>query len=573
MSKRLFLLMAIMVVVKGSAWAAKINQVTLLTQAPTQYQKTEWDLLLSAGWKNPYLYSDIALDLIIVAPTGKKQTVPAFYVSGSSGSESLWKARYTPAEVGSFQYVFVLNQKDKNPIQTEPAYFSVKTGTAKGILHAHDNWTFRFDNGELFRGIGENICWESRDEDDSRYFRALHEASRFNYDDMVVKLAENGGNFFRVWMIYWNLPVDWKTVSNNRRYQNSTARFNESAMKRMDELVDLCDSLGVHMMVALDSHAGYLGLGWDLNPYNLKNGGSAKTPAEFFTLKSAREQYKCKLRLMVARWGYSPSIAAWEFFNEIDNVMYAGKPEEHIGDAVIVDWHDDMSRFLDAIDPFDHIITTSISHRDVEGLNSLKYIDVNQRHIYKNTQSIPATINEYVQKFQKPYLIGEFGYEWDWSKNFLDFANEMDSDFKRGLWYGLFSPTPMLPMSWWWEFFEDRGMMRYFKNVREIHENMLQSGQGSYQSIAVAAQAADLVSYGVRCGNKSYIYLFNPLETEQTVELNIAPDPGARPGLQYYDCELGLYHSVFAVTYADGILAIPDFKLQPKSDVVLILNQ
>jgi hypothetical protein len=42
----------------------------------------------------------------------------------------------------------------------------------------------------------------------------------------------------------------------------------------------------------------------------------------------------------------------------------------------------------------------------------------------------------------------------------------MDSDFKRGLWYGLFSLTPILPMSWWWEYFDNRKTDEYFKKIR-----------------------------------------------------------------------------------------------------------
>lgn len=129
--------------------------------------------------------------------------------------------------------------------------------SAKGFLSPNSVWTFRYDNGELFRGIGENICWESRDSDDSKFFRALYEEKRFNYDFMVTKLAANCGDFFRTWIIYWNLPVDWKTVKNNSRYQNTTSPYNESGMKRMDQLVKLCDSLGIHMMLAFESHAGY----------------------------------------------------------------------------------------------------------------------------------------------------------------------------------------------------------------------------------------------------------------------------------------------------------------------------
>lgn len=441
------LIITVLLVVFSISLRAQILKTELLQTKVNQYQKTEWNLVLKASWSNPYAFSEIALDMILTSPSGKQLALPCYYESGKSGDESVWKARFTARETGVYSYYFKLEENGKIVSSTSKAEFNVNPSKDKGFLNPNDFWTLRYDNGELFRGIGENICWESRDVDDSKYFKALHEDKRFNYNYMLTKLAANGGNFFRTWMIYWNLPVDWKTVINNSRYQNTTSPYNESGMKRMDQLVELCDSLGIHMMLALESHVGYMGIGWDISNYNVANGGFAKTPLEFFTLQKAREQYKNKLRLMVARYGYSPAIGAWEFFNEIDNAMYNVKPEDQLPPSAITSWHDEMSTFLKGIDPFKHIVTTSVSHRDIEGMNDLKNIDINQKHMYKNTAAIPGTIREYTQKHNKPYVIGESGYEWDWSKNFNDFASEMDADFKHALWLGLFSPTPVLPMS------------------------------------------------------------------------------------------------------------------------------
>lgn len=38
---------------------------------------------------------------------------------------------------------------------------------------------------------------------------------------------------------------------------------------------------------------------------------------DFFTNERARADYKQRLRYLVARYGYSTSIFAWEFFNEV----------------------------------------------------------------------------------------------------------------------------------------------------------------------------------------------------------------------------------------------------------------
>jgi len=549
---------------------AQVIKTECLNSKVNQYQKAEWQIELKSNWINPYAVSEISLDMLITSPSGKKLIQPCFYESGKPGEKSLWKARFTPRESGVYSYLFELKEKGKMVSNQSKAEFNVNSSTAKGFLNPNDLWTFKYDNGDLFRGIGENICWESRDNDDSKYFEKLHEDKRFNYDYMLKKLAANGGNFFRTWMIYWNLPVDWKTVNNNSRYQNTTSPYNESGMKRMDHLLQLCDSLGLHMMLALESHVGLMGDGWNMSSYNVANGGLAKTPIEFFTLPEAKQQYKNKLRLMVARYGYSPAIGAFEFFNEIDNAMYAGKPEDKIPDAVITAWHDEMSTYLKTIDPYQHLVTTSISHRDVQGMNDLKNMDFNQKHIYKNVAAIPGTIRDYTQKHHKPYVIGEAGFEWDWSKNFNDFADDMDGDFKRGLWLGMFSPTPILPMSWWWEFFENRGMMSYFKPVSELNSLMLDAGKGKFEPFELSTNQKGIQAYGVRCGKKSFVYLYNSGENCESIQLSGMEMPKSNAKMSLFNCETGKYSRHLFSVMPDNSLKIGNIKLPSKSNTILI---
>ena len=126
----------------------------------------------------------------------------------------------------------------------------------------------------------------------------------------------------------------------------------------------------------------------------------------------------------MARWGYSPAIGMWEFFNEIDNIQFRDQ-RNPIPAADIVAWHAEMAFYLKSIDPFGHLVTTSISHRDLAGLNDVKDMDINQKHIYRATSSMPETIVRYEQAHGKPYVIGEFSFEWDWSKNFDDFGEDI----------------------------------------------------------------------------------------------------------------------------------------------------
>ena len=441
------------------------------------YGKAVFRLAVETAPAQPYCQEEACVDLELQAPSGRTLVLPAFWDGAA------WEARFTPQEEGRYTCRFVSPEGRLSAGRQ----FEVTPSEAHGILHTDGLWVLRYDDGTPFRGVGENLCWESRAHDDSKFFRALHERhDRFSYSVMLPQFAAAGGNFTRMWMCSWNFPIDRKADFNNPRYTPSEDFYNPSAVAHLDQVVDLADSLGLKIMLCMGQ-------------------GDVEADRAFFTDPQAKARYRDRLRYIVARWGYSPAIGMWEFFNEIDNIQFNNKPEP-IPAAEIVAWHAEMAAYLKSIDPFGHIVTTSISHRDLEGLNDVPDIDVNQKHIYKATSAIPSTLVSYTERHGKPYVIGEFGYEWDWSKNFDDFAEDMDRDFKRGLWYGLFSPTPVTPMSWWWEYFENRGLVPYFRNVRFVSEEMLQHGKGSFEPVPVQCPAD---AYAVKCGDRIYLYIFN----------------------------------------------------------------
>jgi hypothetical protein len=542
-------------------------QITDVSAAGTfeQYTKAEFDILLKTNWQDPYNSSNVALDMELTAPSGKKLKLPCFYVSGASGSESKWKARFMAQETGTYRYKFILTNNEQSMDETDPASFKSVKSDKKGILRPNDYWTFKYDNGKPFRGIGENIGWDPRSYDNQKY----------SYEYMLKILGDNGGNFFRCWMNSNTLPVDWKTTRNPKRYQNSKSRFNESGIRRMEQLVNMCDSLGIHMMLCMETHGAFLASGWDINPYNIKEGGPAKTPYDFFTLDEAKKMYREKLRFLVARWGYSPAIGVWEFFNEIDNAMFGTsqyKPDPPLPHKVITDWHREMSDYLRSIDLFGHLISTSISHRDVEGMNDLPSMDFNQKHIYGGTGNVNKTIKTYIARHNKPYVIGEFSFEWDWNKDFEKIAADMISDWKRGLWYGLFSPTPVLPMSWWWEYFDEKGLKPYFKNVREIHDLMLEKGSGSFEEWQIGSSSGDLRIFSVKCGKTCFLYAFNPTGSIVKASFNIKNYGLKKPHTLLFNCEDALKTNLGNQKASQDEIILNDITINPKMDIILIIN-
>ncbi|MBR4298284.1 MAG: DUF5060 domain-containing protein [Bacteroidales bacterium] len=473
----------------AAGMSAQITSVTPSATKVKQYDAVFFEVALTGEWDNPYLQEEAALDMVLTAPSGKELVLPCFYKEGESGAESTWEARFTPQEKGKYTYFFRYTQDGQVASESAPATFKSRRSKLQGILHVRDNWTLVYDNGQPFRGVGINLCWESRTQDDSKFFSDLHEQhDRFNFDAMLPDFAKNGGNFTRMWICDWNFPIDRQTGFNNHRYEETTEYMNRSAVERLDHVVNLSEELGIKIMLCM---------------------GQGKVVADqaFFTCPDAKVRYRNYLRYIVARWGYSPAIAMWEFFNEIDNVQH-NAPDGVIPAEYIVAWHDEMSTYLAGLDPFQHIRTTSISHRDLEGLNDLPNLDINQKHIYNATHVVPETIDAYIAKHNKPYIVGEVGYEWDWSKNFDDFADGMNMDFRRAFWYGLFSQTALTPMTWWWEWFDEHKMIPYMQNARLVSDMMLKAGKGDFQKFQTVKNGK-AEAYAVRCGKKTFVYVYN----------------------------------------------------------------
>lgn len=536
-----------------------INSFNLLNKQVGLYQKAEWNINITADFENPYSANEISVDMILISPLGKEIILPCFFESGNS-SQSIWKARFAPRETGLYNYYFKITSQ-KISETSEKSSFKSEPSNKKGFLHINNLWTFKFDNGELFRGIGENIAWESRS----------WENEKWTYDYFLPTLSKNRGNFFRVWMSDWNLPLEWKINGDTKRYKSSDEYFHPQGIKRLDEVIESANSLNLYMMIALDHHGALIeNSSWVNSNYNSKNGGPAKTPAEFFTLESSKQMYKNRLRYLVARWGYSTNIAAWEFFNEIDITAFDQPDKKIIPPSDITKWHDEMSTYLKGIDPYDHIITTSIAYRDIDGLCSLSNMDLNQRHLYKYTGEIPKMINEYVNKFNKPFVVGEFGYEWDWNADFSKITDGLIFDYKRGLWYGLFNPTPILPMTWWWEFFDEKNMTPYYKSVSEINDKMLAAGRGNFEILPI--NSGEIESYCVKCEEKIFVYLLNNTEKVLESSIEIKVKNNGESHYQTYTPISRKYSKPLKVKNTKETLLIEKLNLKSKDELVIIIS-
>jgi hypothetical protein len=557
---KLVLSVLLLIVVSTTQAQNAITRDTILTSTSYLYERTDFEIGIASAFTNPYDANEILLDMVITSPSAKSLVLACFYVSGTS-SASIWNARFAPQETGTYSYHFSLSKLGVPVATSVEKQFTVNSSAGDGIIHKNSNWTFTYDSGKPFRGIGENIGWEARS----------YENQKYRYDYFLPKLAESGVNFFRTWTCSWNLPFEWKTVKDTKFYTNSSKYFNPSGIARMDQLVDLCESLDMHMMLALVPHGALITTGeWNINNYNVANGGPAKTPTEFFTLAASKAKFKNLLRYLVARWGYSPAIGVWEFCNEIDNAVYNGGTTLVIPMSAITQWHTEMSAYMKSIDIYKHLISTSTSHRDITGMNGVADIDFNQSHIYGDTKAITTKIPSYESTWKKPYVIGEFGYDWDWNNVNEANAPNFIYDLKRGLWYGLFTSTPIVPMTWWWEFFDQHEMTSYYKSVTDVSKQMLLAGNGTFEPVTVTAGTLEKI--GVKCGQKYFIYVLNSGSGNVSTPISMKVASNSEYAIKLLNPITNKLSNVDIKTAVSGNLNVGGLSIGSKSEAVYIIS-
>ncbi|WP_309712885.1 hypothetical protein [Armatimonas sp.] len=346
-------------------------------------------------------------------PRGKTKTQLAFFDGGTT-----WRARLT-AE-GKWQAGSVTH----NGMESKTR---LATTSQRQLLHfvQRKGLGFAYDNGKSYWPIGHNVAWRS---------------GSFDVADAFAKLGAAGENWSRVWMCHWDgKNLDWETKDDT---------LSLTVARRWDGIIEAAQKHGIHFQLVLQHHGPYalqVNSNWAENPWNAKNGGFLNTTAEFFTHPEARRRTKNKLRYAIARWGYSPSILAWELFNEVEWTEGAKNAPK-----TVEAWHRDMATYLRWLDIHQHLVTTS-SH--LPGGDLYAAMDYEQPHAYPPDLAATALS---VKPTTKPIFYGEIGPSGDLS-------GDDGRHLKAGLWASLFSDASGAAQYWAWDQVERRNQYGLFK--------------------------------------------------------------------------------------------------------------
>ncbi len=449
----------------GMASSLEIMNLAENSSKVEVFGKFEIAFDLSREYQNPYDPAEIDVAAVFKSPAGEEMKITGFFYQPCAApaegnpwplpeGKPVWKCRFTPNSAGIWSYRLEARDRDGAAPALEGKFRASAVGNPGFVRRsAHDIRYLVRDDERVHFAVGENLGWGGgRD-------------PLVDFLGWIDKLADSGGNFIRVWMAPWWTDVEWKEtgLGNYAKRQDRAAG--------LDLIFERCEKRGVTIMLCLINHGKFSSKtnpNWDDSPYNHKNGGPLTKPEGVWTNKQTREFMARKWRYIVARWGYSTALHSWEFWNEME---WVDDFKNRIGEAAA--WHRDATKILSDLDPYGHLITTSFAQHPGPSEVWEAGSEITQTHSYKSPD-LAATAREYaldmIKRHRMPYLLGEFGIDWDWDDQ--ERWEKTDPDglaLHNAHWGSLMAGAAGSGLSWWWDTYVDpRNLYYRFTGVAEF---------------------------------------------------------------------------------------------------------
>jgi len=505
--------LAILLAAAGAAPAAEIP-ATLRLNVPTRkiavYEPLEITLEGVPEAKNPFDPEEIAVDLEATGPGGRMIRLPAYYHRDfqkklSGGREVLtaagrggWRLRFAAVEPGR-HVLRVTAALGGKPVASGKANLQVTAGPARvrngrGFVRVNETCRryFRLDDGTPLFLNGLCACWHDG-------------GGTYDYDRWLPAYRKAGINYIRIWMWHHAFGIEWD--------RNDRLRYRLDRAWTLDRVLDEARKQGIYIMLCLDYHGileekpDFWGGNnfWPRHPYNAENGGPARNQNEFFTSSEARKLYRKRLRYLVARWSAYTNLLAWQFFNEIDNVY------RYLNHRDVVAWHRDMARYLREIDPYDHLITTSLtSQSERPEFWNLPEMDFAQYHSYN--QKYPARVTARViagffERYGKPIFVGEYGTDFrGWKPKDDPYLRALH----QAIWSAPFCGAAGTGMSWWWQDIHRAGIYHHWSALASFLEGTaVATAEMKPLDIDVQGEKK-VIPLAVSTGREALLWLLDP---------------------------------------------------------------
>lgn len=417
----------------------------------------------------------IQVDVEFISPSSQSQIWPAFFFRGirycdqpsscpntdywqPNRQEDGWRVRFTPNEEGTWT-VIVQVKIGQSSTTSNSFTFNCYSSLRKGFATLSSN-LIEFSNGDLTMAIGENIAYHpgnshSNPPNSNSSFictsYCYNRYAKIQMETWLTELSDYGGNYARIWFV----PYSWELEPWGGQAGNYDAR--QYRAFEFDQILNHAENknLLVHLVIsdrdALRSEADlsddpaifdYL---WDENPY--KNTFSLNDPSEFFNRNDVLDLFLKKIRYIIARWGYSPSIFAFEIMNEFDQILWTCSLCEM---EDIVSWHQKVSNYIKSYNTRFLTTASTAIPRAADDVLALSEIDFSTSHVYSNTMHSDYERSYTTQRMigthdGKPSLMTETAFAHCWGADIT--AN---NSFHNTIWSNFFSGSFGTPLYWNW---------------------------------------------------------------------------------------------------------------------------
>jgi hypothetical protein len=349
------------IVSMNNTWSfPKYNKMELGIKLPASIQDQINTFFTSNGITglNPYDPDKLRIKFFFTI-NGTTYQRNAFYFRDFIVNNNYWnevstayphRVRFAPPQTGNgtFSFEVWIN----GVLQSTGNYgntgtFTVTPSNNHGHLTTANNLNTRkffFEDGTPFFGIGQNM-WAGGDTANGclhTWGDCVCPATYIKLRNWMSNLANNGGNFTRLRIDKNQFPVMWPNQQlqvgdpppdpDLSKYLYSYDN-NQKHMWELDKTFDLMEARDVHAILCLledqdyKIHSAYVcpqnADQWALNPFSAVLGQGYANCKSFFSGNSTNPApaiFKKYLDYVVARWGYSTSLAGWEMINETYNI-------------------------------------------------------------------------------------------------------------------------------------------------------------------------------------------------------------------------------------------------------------
>ena len=316
-------------------------------------------------------------------------------------------------------------------------------------------------------------------------------------------------------MSSWSMDIEW-----NAQWKDyfGLGRYNLVNAWKLDYVLAEARRCGLRIHLVLENHgkaSSTVDEEWDFSPYNQRNGGPLQSPVEFFSRADVRGIYKKKLRYIVARWGYDPTIMGFELWSEVN---LTGDGNQTVPAAEFskmkVDWHKDVATYLKRIDHNRHLLTTHFSgdFRAVrpELVNNPEIpIDYVSGDAYRGRESIVGLVTATAKELGamgKPVLITEYG-----GSSRGGAFGPLDADIHTGLWASYMTNLAGTPLLWWFMYIDLHDKYPYYQALANYARGEDKRGRALETVVlpVTGAAAENVSALALRDARSAYVWVFN----------------------------------------------------------------